>query len=59
MYLFISSFDCRLTGSRALIKLFLGLSEVADGCDCAFVIGFVLAEEGGPNSCFCITQSIL
>jgi hypothetical protein len=57
MYLFKSCLDYGLTGSPTLIKLFIGMSEVARGRIYAFVIGFELAEEGGPNLCFRLTQS--
>ena len=57
MYLYMSSLDCRLTGSLCLFKLFLGSLAVAASQRNTFVVGCAVAEEGGPNPCSGTTQS--
>jgi hypothetical protein len=58
MYLYKSILDCRLTGSLYLIKLLLGFMTVAKDRVNTFALGCGLAEKGGSNPCFGVTQSI-
>ncbi len=58
MYHFKASPECRLTVSLPLIKLFLDPLVVAINRGDTIVLGYVLAEKGGPNPCFGIAQSI-